>query len=64
MWGLFEKGGAGWFTADQELLDSVRSAGLDMPEKIQGMKNIYKLLEENNELFLYLKEYVIKNFLS
>jgi len=64
MWGLFEKGGAGWFTADTELLEHVKSQGLEMPEKIQGIKNIYALLEENEDLFVCLRDYVKENFLK
>jgi hypothetical protein len=63
MWGLFEKGGA-WFTADAELLEYVKSQGLEMPEKIQGIKNIYTLLEENEDLFVCLRDYVKENFLK
>lgn len=64
MWGLFEKGGAGWFTVDQELLDYVKQNNLEIPEKIQGMKNIYSILEENQQLFLCLKDFVVNNFLK
>jgi hypothetical protein len=64
MWGLFEKGGAGWFTIDPELLEYAKSQGLEMPEKIQGMKNIYALLEENEDLFVCLRDYVKENFLK
>ena len=64
MWGLFEKGGAGWFTIDEELSTYVKSEGLEIPEKIQGMKNIYSLLEENEDLFKCLRRYVIDNFLK
>lgn len=61
MWGLFKKGGAGWFTCDQELLDYVKSLNLEIPEKIQGMKNIYALLEEDKELFKALKKFIVEN---
>ena len=64
MWGLFEKGGAGWFTIDEELSTYVKSEGLEIPEKIQGMKNIYALLEENEDLFKCLRRYVTDNFLK
>lgn len=64
MWGLFEKGGAGWFTIDEELAEYVKAEGLEIPEKIQGMKNIYTLLEENEDLFNCLRRYVTDNFLK
>lgn len=63
MWGLFEKS-TSWFKTDPDLIEHVKSKGLEMPEKIQGMKNIYTLLEEDKDLFLCLKEYVITNFLT
>jgi hypothetical protein len=61
MWGFFEKGGAGWFTTDSELIEHVKKSGKEFPEKIQGMKNIYALLENDNELFLVLKEFALAN---
>lgn len=64
MWGLFEKGGAGWFTTDNELIEYVKSQNLEIPEKIQGMKNIYALLEQDPNLFNVLKTYVQENFLG
>jgi hypothetical protein len=63
MWGLFEKKGS-WFNTDTDLLDHIKSKNLEMPEKIQGMKNIYALLEGDKELYLCLKDYVITNLLS
>lgn len=61
MWGFFEKGGAGWFTTDAELLDCVKKNGKEFPEKIQGMKNIYGLLENDSDLFLILKDFALSN---
>lgn len=61
MWGFFEKGGAGWFTVDNELIEYVKKNGKEFPEKIQGMKNIYSLLENDTELFDLLKDFALSN---
>lgn len=61
MWGFFEKGGAGWFTVDTELLEYVKKNDKEFPEKIQGMKNIYSLLEGDSDLFLILKDFALAN---
>lgn len=63
MWGLFDKKGS-WFNTDADLLEYTKSKNVEMPEKIQGMKNIYTLLEENQQLYSCLKEYVITNLLQ
>jgi RecA/RadA recombinase len=61
MWGFFEKGGAGWFTVDNELIEYVKNSGKEFPEKIQGMKNIYGLLENDSQLFTVLKDFALTN---
>lgn len=63
MWGMFEKSGT-WFALDSELLEYVKDCGCQIPEKIQGMKNIYATLEADEDLYLCLKKYVEQNFLG
>ena len=54
-WGWIEKGGAGWMSIDKARLDEIKkNVGIDFPEKIQGMPNLYKTLGENEKLCDYL----------
>lgn len=49
MWGYFEKKGA-WFKITENIRKPILEAGLEFPELIQGMDNIYKVLEDSAPL--------------
>ena len=52
-WGIAKRSGA-WIAPSSELVEELNSVGLDIPLKIQGIDNFYKLLEENTGLCDYL----------
>jgi len=43
---MLTKGGS-WLTFSPEILEEVKTAGLEIPEKVQGINNLYSLIEEN-----------------
>ena len=51
---LLKKGGAGWLSVSDYLKEELKIANLEFPEKIQGMDNLRKLLEDNPELTKFL----------
>ncbi len=56
-WSLLEKAGS-WLKLDEKLRAEIKTeAGVDLPEKVQGMDKVYALLESEPEAvkFLYRK---------
>lgn len=53
---IMTKGGS-WFTFAEEIRKEAAELGIEIPEKVQGMKKAFILLEENEQLanFLYQK---------
>lgn len=49
---MFSKGGS-WFTLDEETRNEAIAAGVEMPEKIQGLNGIYSFFEENKPALEY-----------
>ncbi len=59
-WEQLEKSGA-WLRFDPELRTEVKAGtGLDLPEKIQGIDNAYKLLEEQPAITQFLFDRLLK----
>lgn len=52
-WKYIEKKGA-WFIFSDEIIAELKSVNIDVPESVQGMNNLYALLESNKELTKYL----------
>ena len=46
--------GAGWITLSPDFIKETKEAGFDLPEKVQGLENLYKLLQEDEKLTNYL----------
>jgi RecA/RadA recombinase len=60
-WGWIEVKGAGWMNMEKTRLEEIKkNVGIDFPEKIQGMPNLYKILGENEKLCEYLFEVFTK----
>lgn len=54
-WAWIEVKGAGWITVSSERIKEIKDAtGIEVPEKIQGMSNLYKFLGENEKVSEYL----------
>ena len=59
-WGWAEAKGA-WITFDpNRLVEIKKETGVDFPEKIQGMANLYKTLEDNEVVCKYLFNVFVK----
>lgn len=58
LWGLAS--GANWITIAPTLIKELAEAGIEVPDKVQGKKNLYKLLEENTAM----RDYLYKSFLE
>jgi hypothetical protein len=61
-----KKAGGSWFYLDIDIYEEIKTnTGIEPPEKFQGLKNIYKYLEENeavtNFLFEKLKKLIIES---
>lgn len=56
MWNLLEKSGS-WLSISQTLIDELKSVNINMPDKLQGIDNVRKWLEDNPDAtkFLYNK---------
>lgn len=54
LWGLVTKGGS-WLTLTEPLRKELKENGIDSPEKVQGLDNLYDWLENNPEATAYLK---------
>jgi hypothetical protein len=39
-----------WLAFESEILEEAKAAGLELPEKIQGINNLYALIEENEPI--------------
>lgn len=53
-WGLASKAGAGWITFTPSFITELKDQGFTIPEKIQGLENLYDIFEKNKELTAYL----------
>ena len=58
-WELVVKGGA-WYAPSEEFLALLSEAGLPLIDKVQGENNLFKLIEENDELLKFLVSYFKK----
>lgn len=54
---MLTKGGA-WFSFDSEILQEAKSAGVELPEKIQGLNGVYSLIEDNEQIFNFFYQKV------
>jgi len=60
-WAWIEMKGAGWMTMDPIRVKEIKDAtGIDFPEKLQGMPNLYKALGENEKVCEYLFDFFAK----
>ena len=55
-WEFVEKKGA-WIKATDDFKELLKAQELEFPEKIQGDNNLFKTIEENKELCLFLIDY-------
>jgi hypothetical protein len=60
MWEFVTKKGA-WITIGEEFKELVSDIVADLPEKIQGEANLFKMIEENEELCKFLINYFKSN---
>jgi hypothetical protein len=53
---MLTKGGS-WFTFAPEILEETKTAGLELPEKVQGLNGVYSLIEDNEPIkdYFYTK---------
>jgi len=56
---MFTKGGS-WFTLDEETRSEALTAGVEMPEKIQGLNGVYSYFEENKAAMDYFYDKIKK----
>ena len=62
-WGFIEKS-ASWLSFDDEFRKACEEAGINIPIKIQGMKNLYDLFEKDPALTSVGKKFVKENILN
>ena len=55
-WEFVEKKGA-WIKPSDDFKELLGSKGLDFPDKIQGDNNLFKTIEDNKELSVFLVDY-------
>lgn len=60
MWEFLQRNGS-WYSFDEEIISLCKEKGIEVKEKIQGLDNIYSLLETDEVLFNTLKDFVIEN---
>ena len=60
MWEFVSKK-ASWITIGEEFKELVQEVAPDLPEKIQGETNLFKMIEENDELCKFLINYFKSN---
>ena len=60
MWEFVTKKGA-WITIEEEFRELVEESAPDLPEKIQGEANLFKLIEDNEALCTFLIDYFKTN---
>jgi hypothetical protein len=60
MWEFVTKKGA-WITIGEELKELVQDIVQDLPEKVQGEANLFKMVEENEALSEFLINYFKSN---
>lgn len=53
IWGLVTKKG-GWFYFDADLINEALEAGVELAEKVQGMPNLHKLIEDDKKIGSFL----------
>lgn len=58
LWGLVT--GTGWMTIAPNLVKELKDAGIDIPEKVQGKPNLYKIFEDNPSA----RDYMYKSFME
>ena len=49
-----------WITITEEFKELLAENNLELPEKIQGNDNLFKLIEDNKELLSFLTSYFKK----
>jgi len=60
MWNFIEKS-ASWFKFDEELIKYLDDRGIELQEKYQGMKALYDLLENNEEVTKAMHLFIAEN---
>ena len=60
MWNFIEKS-ASWFKFDEELIKYLDDRGIELQEKYQGMKALYDLLENNEEVAKAMHLFIAEN---
>ena len=60
MWEFVTKKGA-WITIGDEFKELVADVAQDLPEKVQGEANLFKMVEENESLSEFLINYFKSN---
>lgn len=63
MWGMLIKSGA-WLTFTPEAMKVFEENELEVPAKIHGMDNLYKMLEENPKVCEFLYNWFLKMMIS
>ncbi len=58
-WELVNKGGA-WFTPSEDFVQLLTENGLLFPEKVHGEAALFKTIEDDEKLLLFLIEYFRK----
>ncbi len=55
-WEMGKKAGAGWITMTPAVMEELLSAGVEFPEKVQGVDNIAKELETNEKALEFFSQ--------
>ena len=55
-WEFIRKGGA-WISATEDFKELLLENDLEFPEKVQGENNLFKTIEENEDLANFLVKY-------
>lgn len=54
-------GGGAWLTIDPEIREQVKTAtGVELPEHVNGMNNVYALIEESTKAVPFLYDYFVR----
>jgi hypothetical protein len=61
LWGFIEQKGS-WINFDEDLLEDLKKAKIECPDKIQGEQKIVNLLEEDKKLKKFMLDYISKEF--
>jgi len=63
-WEFMKRSGA-WFSFDESIREEIKTkAGIDLPEKIQGMDNVYVYFEGNKQATNFFYEKFLSMFIS